>query len=60
MAILPIFRSDRLYTQNKGASGFDPVTEADKAGEKAMREILQLMRPQDGILGEEFGFLKSI
>ena len=59
VAILPIFRSDRLYTQNKGASGFDPVTEADKAGEKAMREILQRMRPQDGILGEEFGFLKS-
>ena len=54
-AILPIFRSERLLTQNKDASGFDPVTEADKAGEKAMRRILQRLRPQDGILGEEFG-----
>ena len=58
-AILPIFRSERLLTQNKDASGFDPVTEADKAGEKAMRSILQRLRPQDGILGEEFGSLKS-
>jgi histidinol phosphatase-like enzyme (inositol monophosphatase family) len=40
---------------NKLASGFDPVTEADRAGETAMRAILQERRPQDGIYGEEHG-----
>jgi histidinol phosphatase-like enzyme (inositol monophosphatase family) len=59
LAILPIFRSDRLFTQNKDKSGFDPVTEADKAGEKVMRETLQRLRPEDGVLGEEFEPLKS-
>ena len=32
-----------------------PVTDADKATEKAIREILEAERPDDGILGEEFG-----
>lgn len=32
-----------------------PVTDADKATEKAIREILQNLRPADGVLGEEFG-----
>jgi fructose-1,6-bisphosphatase/inositol monophosphatase family enzyme len=32
-----------------------PVTEADRAAEKAMRMILADARPKDGILGEEFG-----
>jgi histidinol-phosphatase len=32
-----------------------PVTDADKATEKAIREILESERPNDGILGEEFG-----
>jgi len=32
-----------------------PVTDADKATEKAIREILEAERPADGILGEEFG-----
>ncbi|MAT87905.1 MAG: histidinol-phosphatase [Aestuariivita sp.] len=59
LAILPIFRSDRLRILNKDASGFDPVTEADRACEKAMRDILQNMRPEDGVLGEEFEPLKS-
>ncbi|PYE82548.1 inositol monophosphatase family protein [Pseudoroseicyclus aestuarii] len=40
---------------NKAAGGFDPVTEADRAAEKAMRDILARLRPQDAILGEEFG-----
>ena len=40
---------------NKLASGFDPVTEADRAAEAAMRAILQEQRPQDGIYGEEHG-----
>lgn len=54
-AILPHFRSAALTADNKLAQGFDPVTIADRAAETAMRETLARMRPQDGILGEEFG-----
>ena len=32
-----------------------PVTDADKATEKALREILGKERPNDGLVGEEFG-----
>ena len=53
-AILPHFRTS-LTAQNKDASGYDPVTIADRAAEQAMREILAELRPQDGIIGEEFG-----
>lgn len=40
---------------NKRTAGFDPVTAADRAAEAAMRAHLALVRPQDGIYGEEFG-----
>lgn len=53
-AILPLFRTN-LTSDNKDAGGFDPVTEADRAAERAMREVLGRLRPQDGILGEEYG-----
>ena len=49
------FRSPLLAPDNKAASGFDPVTEADRACERAMRAILAERRPQDAILGEEYG-----
>jgi len=54
-AILPHFRSASLGTDNKDAGGFDPVTLADRAAERAMRAVLAERRPGDGILGEEFG-----
>ncbi|KUJ77054.1 inositol monophosphatase [Ruegeria marisrubri] len=54
-AILPYFRQSNLETQNKHQSGFDPVTAADRAAESAMRDVLSLHRPEDGIWGEEFG-----
>jgi histidinol phosphatase-like enzyme (inositol monophosphatase family) len=54
-AILPHFRNSDLSTENKHAAGFDPVTVADRAAETAMRAILADRRPEDGILGEEFG-----
>jgi histidinol phosphatase-like enzyme (inositol monophosphatase family) len=54
-AILPYFRSATLTADNKLAGGYDPVTEADRAAERAMRDILGVQRPDDGILGEEFG-----
>lgn len=55
-AVLPYFRSDGLRADNKLSNGaFDPVTEADRAAERAMRAHLAQLRPQDAILGEEFG-----
>jgi len=36
-----------------------PVTIADRKVEERMRDILESMRPQDGIHGEEFGIKKS-
>jgi histidinol phosphatase-like enzyme (inositol monophosphatase family) len=54
-AILPFFRRPDLSAQNKDAAGFDPVTEADRAAELAMRGLVQEHRPDDGIWGEEFG-----
>ncbi|MEM8685623.1 MAG: inositol monophosphatase family protein, partial [Pseudomonadota bacterium] len=57
-AILPLFRDSALVAEDKSrlkaAAGFDPVTQADRAAEKAMREVLKARRPQDGVLGEEF------
>ncbi|MCK8464294.1 histidinol-phosphatase [Aliiroseovarius sp. S1339] len=54
-AVLPYFRADNLTADNKLAEGFDPVTEGDRAAERAMREVLARLRPQDAIHGEEFG-----
>ncbi|WP_295694814.1 histidinol-phosphatase [uncultured Maricaulis sp.] len=53
-AIAPYFRT-RLDIENKLSAGFDPVTQADRASETAMRELLSRQAPQDAILGEEFG-----
>ena len=36
-----------------------PVTDADKATEEAIRTILKVERPDDGVVGEEFGENKS-
>lgn len=54
-AILPYFRSADLDADNKLKGGYDPVTEADRAGEAAMRAVLTQHRPQDAIFGEELG-----
>ena len=53
--ILPFFRS-ALGAQDKNIGGvFDPVTEADRAAEVAMRRLIGAQFPDHGILGEEFG-----
>lgn len=54
-AALPHFRSATSSTENKAATGYDPVTEADKAAERAMRAVLGRERPDDAIEGEEYG-----
>ena len=51
---LKYFRGADLGISNKLESGFDPVTVADKAAERAMRAVLAERRPDDGILGEEY------
>lgn len=50
------FRIPGLVADNKWSVGFDPVTKADRAAELAMRKVLAEMRPDDAILGEEFGY----
>ena len=53
-AILPFFRT-ALQAQDKGGRGtFDPVTEADRAAENAMRGRILSTFPAHGIIGEEF------
>ncbi len=51
-AIRPYFRAECGIEDKADAS---PVTLADRAAEAAMREILTADRPEDGIVGEEFG-----
>jgi histidinol phosphatase-like enzyme (inositol monophosphatase family) len=55
VATLAHFRSVDLQTDNKETARFDPVTIADRESEIAMRAVLARRRPQDGILGEEYG-----
>jgi histidinol phosphatase-like enzyme (inositol monophosphatase family) len=50
--IRPRFRQ-AIATEHKADA--TPVTEADRAAERAIREILNAERPQDAIIGEEFG-----
>src|SRR6202451_1767778 len=57
--IRPYFRQ-RIDVADKrpvihGVPVFDPVTDADKNAEKAIRAIIDRERPDDGILGEEHG-----
>jgi histidinol-phosphatase len=47
------FQSSTLAVRTK--SDRTPVSEADEAVERAIREQLERERPDDGILGEEFG-----
>ena len=52
------FRATDLAAESKQAD-FDPVTEADRAAERAMRAVLARERPDDGITGEEYGATPS-
>ncbi|GAB5487471.1 MAG: histidinol-phosphatase [Parasphingorhabdus sp.] len=51
-AIRPFFRA-KFDQEAKSDSTF--VTEADRAAEAAMRKIIEAERPDDGIIGEEYG-----
>ncbi len=49
---LPRFRTS-LAVDNKWAEGFDPVTEADREAERAIRDLIGARFPDHGIVGEE-------
>lgn len=45
-----------LAAENKNSGGeFDPVTEADRAAERAMRALIEQHHPGHGVSGEEYG-----
>ncbi|RZJ92770.1 MAG: histidinol-phosphatase [Brevundimonas sp.] len=52
---LPFFRSDIGHEDKGGAAGFDPVTEADKQAEAAIRKLIAERYPDHGVIGEEYG-----
>ena len=53
--ILPFFRS-AIGLEDKSAGGvFDPVTEADRGAEAAMRRLIAQTFPAHGVIGEEYG-----
>jgi len=62
-AILPLFRADHGL-EDKGAgknlprgshAAFDPVTEADRGAEAAIRQLIAARYPEHGVIGEEYG-----
>lgn len=61
--ILPLFRSDHGL-EDKGAgknlpreshAAFDPVTQADRGAEAAIRALISAHFPEHGVIGEEYG-----
>ena len=57
--IRPLFRRRIPVGHKHGRHEFDPVTEADQGAERAIREMIARERPDDGVLGEEFGEQKG-
>jgi myo-inositol-1(or 4)-monophosphatase len=57
--IRPFFRKRIAVSHKDGKAAFDPVTEADRGAERVIRDLITAERPQDGILGEEFGETKG-
>lgn len=51
---LPLFRAEGEVV-NKLAVGFDPVTEADRGAERAIRRAVASRHPEHGVIGEEYG-----
>lgn len=52
-ATLPFFYADSIEVETK--ADLSPVTAADRASERVMRERIGAAHPRDSILGEEFG-----
>jgi myo-inositol-1(or 4)-monophosphatase len=45
--------------EDKGGGPFDPVTEGDRAAERAMRALIEARYPDHGIAGEEYGVVRG-
>lgn len=54
-AILPHFRSAIDVEDKGGTRGYDPVTKADRAAERVIRDAVAKAYPDHGIEGEEHG-----
>ena len=54
-AILPFFRINQVVSNKTGDKGFDPVTQADRAAEMAIRQEIRKAFPDHAIHGEEYG-----
>ena len=52
---LPYFRADCATVDKGGAAGFDPVTQADREAEAAIRRLIAARYPAHGVIGEEYG-----
>ena len=48
-----------LIAESKDPDGFDPVTEADRAAERALRNVVEASFPNHGIWGEEYGLTRG-
>lgn len=55
---LPRFR-DGVDVTNKAGASFDPVTDADREGERVQRELIAAAYPDHGVIGEEFGISRA-
>ena len=52
---LSFFRGEYAQENKAGAGSFDPVTEADKGAEAAIRTLIAARYPDHGVIGEEYG-----
>jgi hypothetical protein len=57
--VLPYFRNAPATSNKAAGSDFDPVTEADEAAERLIRERIQTAYPAHGIFGEEEGHVQG-
>jgi histidinol phosphatase-like enzyme (inositol monophosphatase family) len=53
--ILPLFRAEHGMVDKGGVRGFDPVTDADRGAERAIRALITARYPDHGVIGEEYG-----
>jgi histidinol phosphatase-like enzyme (inositol monophosphatase family) len=52
---VPIFRAGCGHEDKGAGSGFDPVTQADRDAEAAIRRLISARFPDHGVIGEEYG-----
>jgi histidinol phosphatase-like enzyme (inositol monophosphatase family) len=52
---LPYFRGVCEETDKGGPGAFDPVTQADREAEAAIRRLIAARHPDHGVIGEEYG-----